>query len=199
MTILIIFSAYGCSHSPESLKVLAYKPMSRTLVTEYPNIEEIYASDKEVVIVSCWGNISRSENHALKWEIIDNDGNIILTDSKENQTIYPNSFYTKSILLDDSTRNYFRSGLYTVNFYIDDKLEKSQSFKYTSKNVINKNVQGAVILPFKSSSQLHRIAERFKDVFSNTVSISIFSEVKRIIPDIALSFYAPLPVPWRYL
>ncbi|MCK5601987.1 hypothetical protein KAR91_08965, partial [Candidatus Pacearchaeota archaeon] len=136
----------------------------------------------EIFVVSSWGKFPKSENHKLKWDIVNKEGKNVYTNSNENVTIHPYMYISQPIRIDRITKDDIQAGMYTVNFYFDDKLVKSQNVQYVPESIINKNIQGAVILPFSNKSLETAFAGSRNELLSNTISFAIYSEVKRIIP-----------------
>jgi len=179
----VLFFIYCCGHQPDSLSILTSLPMSKTPPSAYLDINTVYESDKELVFVVSWGQVATSGPHTLKWEIHNNKGDRIYQTSRENVTIRPNMFGGERVVLDRSMKDSLMPGLCTVRLYIDDKLAKSKNVQYVNKNIINKNVQRVVILPFKDVSSSTNMSPDGINACLNTIANAIYFEVKRIVPD----------------
>jgi len=179
----VLFFIYCCGHQPDSLSILTSLPMSKTDPSAYIDVETIYESDKELAFMVIWGQVATSGPHTLKWEIYNNKGDRIYQTSRENVTIRPNLFGGERVVLDRSMKDSLMPGLCTVRLYIDDKLAKSKNVQYVNKNIINKNVQRVVILPFKDVSSSTNMSPDGINLYLNTIANAIYFEVKRIVPD----------------
>jgi len=178
-----MLSIYSCvSSKPERVSILASRPMENSWKSCYPTIETIYESDLKITLVVYWGQIAKSENIILKWAISDDKDNVIFK-SEKYLPIKPNIIWYLPVNLDRGVKAKLVPGMYKVNLYIDGQLVAHQNVQYVAKSIRNKNVQQAVILPFKEITTESNLMGDATPVILNTIAHSIYSEVKRIIPD----------------
>jgi len=76
---------------------------------------------------------------------------------------------------DQKIKTKLSSGACKINMYLDDKLRASQEVEYVKTSIINHNINGAVILPFRFAGHV------LSQGFLNTVPNAIYGEVKRIV------------------
>jgi hypothetical protein len=67
-----------------------------------------------------------------------------------------------------------------IKMYLDDKLRASHDIEYVKTSIINHNINGAVILPFRFAGELAGSPIGSKS-YPNTPSNAIYGEVKRIV------------------
>ncbi len=181
--VTLILSICSCAlNRPQNIKILAGRPMDSTFVTSYPDIQTLYESDKEIFFISYWENVSRSENHELKWELYNKNGVKVYDTIQRDVKIRSNMFYPTQISLDKSIKDSLIPGMYTVKLYLDGDLVKTKSGEYVSKSILNKNVKSAVILPFHDTSIETNLRVNQSSSIINTFSSAFYHEVKRIIP-----------------
>jgi len=167
---------------PRNIKILAGRPMAHTPINSYPDIQTLYESDSEIFFVSYWENCSRSENHELKWELYNKNGVKVYNTIQRDVKILPHIFYPTKIYLDKSIKDSLIPGMYTVKLYLDGELVRTKSGEYVPKSILNKNVNGAVILPFNDTSIETSMKVNESPSIINTFSSAFYHEVKRIIP-----------------
>lgn len=181
--VTLILSLFSCAlNRPQAIKILAGNPMDGTSLTSYPDMKTLYESDNEIFFISYWKNCSRSENHELKWELYDKNGDEVYNTVQKDVEIRPHTFYSKKIDFDKSMKDSLIPGMYTVKLYLDGDLVKTKSGEYVPKSILNKNVKSAVILPFNDISVETNIKGNAKPYIINTFSSAFYHEVKRIIP-----------------
>ena len=163
----LILSGYLAPGEALLLKKLFDAPLKRSKVIKFiktagfSDFEKIISglqtkqlikSDNEIYFISNWGNCSRSENHELRWELYNKNGDKVYNTVRRNVKIRPHIFYSTKIFLDKSIKDSLIPGMYTVKLYFDGDLVKTKSGKYVPKSILNKNVNSAVILPFNDTS-----------------------------------------------
>lgn len=182
--ILLVPLIANCSLKPEVIKVMALDPMSHTCISCYPNIDAIYESDDEIVLISSWDGTVKNQKLATKWEIRDERGKVVWASEIQKVTIRPNVYFTFPLNLDTELKNKLTSGNNSLNIYIEGKLADSQILRYVPQNIQNKKINGAVILPFSlHESEVTLLAADSINNIRNTIACAIYAEVKRSIPD----------------
>jgi len=177
--IFVLLLVISCGPQLTSTRVLAIRPVSHTSHSSYPNIREIYKSDDEIVLVSTWNPVGKSEGHNIRWEIYNSIGERVHASRDYYATIRPHMSFFHTIRFDERIKNRLGSGTCKIKMYLDDKLQTSQDIEYVKRSIINHHIDGAVILPFRSDV----IAPFPIKPYLNTVSNAIYGEVKRIIKD----------------
>ena len=87
------------SYKPKNFSILSSIPMENISISSYLTIETLYESDKEIILVANWKQVSKSENHTIKWEIYNSNGDSIFTASEKNVSIRPNTYSYFPVLL----------------------------------------------------------------------------------------------------
>lgn len=178
--ICISMSLVSCGPQLRSIRILPAKPVEYTSPSCYPAIEEIYQSDDQIFLVSTWGRApSSNKKHLLQWKLYNPKGESMYLTTDRYVVIKPNTFYTDRISLSQKTKDEFKSGMYTIELYLDDKLFGSQKVDYINKSIINVNIDGAVVLPFSFDGESY---VRHKGIL-NTTANAIYGEVKRIVKE----------------
>ncbi len=182
-----VFIFTGCvssGHSPKTFSILATTPMGSTSPTAYLPMKTIYESDSELVLLASWGNVKTSKGHFLKFEIVNNQEEIVSSEIMNDFTVRPNMYTSFRVLLGRELKKKLIPGEVTVRFYIDDVLSMSEKIVYDPKEITNKSDRKIVILPFieRCDYPVHW-DEDDKSSIQNTMSISIYGEIKRIFPD----------------
>jgi hypothetical protein len=188
------FFAYGCSsfkNKPESVSILATAPMNHTLLSSYLTIETIFKSDQEILLVAVWGDVDQSEGHTIAWDILNKKGDRVFSLSKENFTIHPQMSVFFPVPVKTIESPGVSSDQLTLHFYIDEKLAAMKNFNYENKEIVRKDVQRIVILPFiEYCNDPGPWPESTKNLFQNTIADAINCEVARIFPDVVPHFIA---------
>lgn len=194
MSVSVLMSSVSCGPRLQGIKVLSTPPYDQTLHSAYPTIKKIYQSDDELFFVSTWQVGGKPEDHRIRWEICTLEGESIYTSSEEHVTIRRRMSYYQPIQLDKNVKKRLQSGMCTVKLYFDDELKKSQDVEYISKSIINPNLNGAVLLPFRFKTASY-VQEK---TVLNTVTNAIYGEVKRIIKDTVPPSAAEEGMPYKF-
>jgi hypothetical protein len=193
-SIFVALSLISCGPRLKSTKILSTPPYDNTLHSCYPTIKEIYQSDNELVFVSSWSSSGKLEDHRIRWEIYNLAGERIHTSRETTVTIRNRMSYFHTITLNDNVKENLQSGTCTVKLLLDDKVIKYQDVKYINESLINDNLNGAVILPFRFRSSSY-VQDK---VVLNTVTNAIYGEVRRIIEDTVPPSAAEEEIPYKF-
>jgi hypothetical protein len=178
-----VFSVYGCvTGSPEHVSVLTAVPMGHTMVASYLSVEKVYASDKEIVLLAHWNNVHESDNHTLKWEVLNADKEVLFSNTRENLAIRSHMWSSVTVPLEQTDEKKLMTDQLVVNVYIDDKLAKSERISYEHRTIENTDFDRAVILPFRDNSD-YAWPQDEENAFENTFADALFCEVQRIFPE----------------
>ncbi len=184
--LVFILGLSACSHKPSRFKIVATKPMDSILLSSYLNIDTLYKSDRNFVVIVGWGPISESKDHNLKIEIGDTQ-KVFYTKTVENMTIQPNIYYRFQVRMPEIAAEDDMPDELTVSAYLDDELAASQVVKYEKKSIVNKTIQQAVVLPFTEQETAEPPQYSFSaghmNTILNTSAHSIFCEVQRVLPN----------------
>lgn len=183
----IVLCTNGCSSikgKPESVSILAAVPMSHTSISSYLSIDTIYKSDNNILLIAVWGRVSQSEGHTITWEVFNNNGDKILSLSKDDFTIRPHMWAYFPVSMKTIEKSDIGSGQLIIHFFIDEKLAMTKKVNYENKEIVSQEDQRVVILPFiEYSNYPHPWPESTKNVFQNTVADALYCEIGRIFPD----------------
>ncbi|MBU1341812.1 MAG: hypothetical protein KKE44_13305 [Proteobacteria bacterium] len=191
---LVVFIAFflalftiGCvssSNSPKDFSILPFVPMEYTEVPSYLQMKTVFESDEEIVLLISWKKVKTSENHILKWDIVDSQDDILFSKIRENFTSHPNMYTYCTVPLESELKDRLNPGELTANFYIDNVLAMSKKIMYESKKIVNKTGRKIVILPFiEKCDHPSPWNEKSRNYFQNTISYALYVEIKRIFPD----------------
>jgi len=178
--VFVLLFVVSCGPQLTSTRVLAIRPVSQTFHSSYPNIRKIYKSDDEIVLVSTWNPVGKSEGHNIRWEIYNSIGEMVHRTSDYDITIRPHMSNSYRIRFDERIKNRLSSGMCKIKMYLDENLVASHEVEYVDRSIINHNISGAVILPFRFAASSSAIPHK---AFLNTVSNAIYGDVKRIVED----------------
>ena len=188
LSCLFVFQIYDCSHQVQTttkIKVLSTRPLSNTLVQDYPSIYTLHRSDEKVVLVGIWGGSVDVGNHRIRWEMYDAKGERIFATDEIALEVRPHLLSSYTLQIDDHLRQRLSTGVNTVMLFVDDAMIDSQPIAYEQRSIVNRNVRGAVIFPlrFETASAIgESFAVKQKKVISETFSAALYSEVVRVIP-----------------
>jgi hypothetical protein len=118
----------------------------------------------------------------------------IHTSQVKTVTIENRMSYFHTILLNDNIKEKLQIGTCTVKLLLDDKVIKYQDVKYINESLVNDNINGAVILPFRFRSSSY-VQDK---VVLNTVTNAIYGEVMRIIKDTVPPSAAEEEIPYKF-
>ncbi len=178
----LLFLLFSCAPRVETLSVFSNPPVDHTSIDCYPTVHTIYKSDKQVIVGVIFNVAFQSDNHVLRWEILDESDNTIYIKDERDFSIKPRTFHSRTLKLTETLKNKLNSGTYTIKVYLDGLLAKSVEILYVPESIINENVSGAVILSSNHAEALHSAVLR-SGLLIDTLDACIYSEVKRIIPD----------------
>jgi len=193
-SIFVSMSLVSCGPRLKGINVLTTPPLDNTIHSCYPSIKTIYQSDDEIILVSMWSSTGESKNHRIRWEIYNLADERIYTTKEQYVTIRRHMSIYQHILLDNDLKAKLQLGTCTVKLYFDDKLVKYQDIKYINESLINANLNGAVILPFRFKASSY-VQEK---VALNTVTNAIYGEVRRIIKDTVPPSAAEEEIPYKF-
>jgi hypothetical protein len=193
-SIFVSMSLVSCGPRLKGINVLTTPPLDNTIHSCYPSIKTIYQSDDEIILVSMWSSTGESKNHRIRWEIYNQADERIYTAKEQYVTIRRYMSNYQHILLDNDLKAKLQLGTCTVKLYFDDKLVKYQDIKYINESLINANLNGAVILPFRFKASSY-VQEK---VALNTVTNAIYGEVRRIIKDTVPPSAAEEEIPYKF-
>ncbi len=189
LSLIIIFSLIGSgcvslSTSPEFISIIPAEPISNTSISSYLSIKTLYESDKEIVLAATWRNNRTSENHTLKWELVNSESEVVFIKIDENYTIRPRTYNKVKVPLSDDLKKKLTPGDLTFNFYVDDVLALSTKTTYVPERMVTNNSRKVVILPFiETCDYPQRWGDREKNYFQNTMAIGVYGEIKRLFPN----------------
>jgi hypothetical protein len=109
-----------------SLKILTGNPMDNTIIDIYPEIEAVYESDNEIILICSWENVIESENHIIRWEIYNQKGDMVYTSESENVSVRPYLYYNTIVYLTNKLKVSLISGTLTVKLFFDGDLVKTK-------------------------------------------------------------------------
>ena len=176
LAVLFVIGICSCSYKPKSLKVLSSRPVRGTSSSTYPTIEKIYESDNEVTFVCTWGRSVKTGSCELRWDIYNQSNERIYTKTYSDARLKPSMYYYHTLSVD---RIGLKPGRYTISVSVDDDLAISQNFEFIPMRITNRNITGAVILPFSDiSTETYCTAPWITD----SIASAVYLEVKRIIP-----------------
>lgn len=163
--------------------------MSNTFITAYPSIETVYRTDDHLEIVVYWEQVQASESHALKWEIVDDQGRVLFTDQVSGISIRKHMYYSKPMELG---RGGIDPGTYTLRLHQDGELCLTRPLSFSAREVRNRAVAKAVILPFTDRSKRTNMSRDQAEAVANTVSHALYSHLKRCFRETVPSHVAKL-------
>ncbi len=175
--ICVLLFVVSCGPQLINTRILAAKPVPGGSSSSYPDIRKMYKSDDEIVLVSNWNPVSKSEGHKIRWEIYNSIGEMVHTTGDYDITIRPHMFNSYRIRFDQKIKNRLSSGMCKTKMYLDENLVASHDIEYVKRSIINHNIDGAVILPFRFAVFSHKLSKGLL----NTVPNAIYGEVKRIV------------------
>ena len=114
ISISLIFAllfVVSCGPQLTSTRILAMRPVSQTSHSSYPNIRKIYKSDDEIVLVSSWNPVGKSEGHTIRWEIYNSIGERVHASRDHDVTIRPHMSFFHSIRFDERIKDRLSSGM----------------------------------------------------------------------------------------
>ncbi|MCF8062671.1 MAG: hypothetical protein K9M82_09160 [Deltaproteobacteria bacterium] len=173
---LLFLVPLACTTKPHSVLVLAERPMSNTFVTAYPSIETVYRTDDRLEIVVYWAQVQASEDHTLKWEIVDDQGRVLFTEQVSGIPIRTHMYYSKPVELG---RGGIDPGTYTLRLHQDGELCLTRPLSFSAREVQNRTVAKAVILPFTDRSTRTNMRQDQAETVANTVSHGLYCHLKR--------------------
>jgi hypothetical protein len=188
MAILVMLSihswqGYAAEESPKFM-VFVHEPMAGTYKEAYPEIEELYASDNQLVLVT-YDRVSKSGTHLVKVQIENANAEKIYDESKEvearNDRHRPCIYYT--VPFDEAFKIKLMPVFVTIHFSLDGKSYETKQVKYNAQNIVNKNAHKVIVLPFYSSTNT-LFDYSSKDDILNTFADAIGNEIKRMIPEV---------------
>lgn len=185
--------SYGCvsSNIPETISILPAAPLPQTGVSSYPSLETIFKSDEEIVLIAVWGKAKTSDNHTLKWEIINSKGDTIYSHFRKDFTIREDLYIGQTVRLENYIKEKLTEGELTVNFYLDNVLTASKKTTYSADNILNKTGRKIVILPFdETNDEPEEWGDGTKNYFQNTFASALYGEIKRIFPDTVPHYFS---------
>jgi hypothetical protein len=177
------FRIFADSKNPE-FYILANEPLVETFKNAYPEVEEFYDSDTKLVFVAT-AEYSKPEKYLVKVQLQNPNGIKIVDEQRELNPKYsknkPWIYYVLS--LDKEVKAKLFAGMVTARLYIDGRPYGAKSLKYNPENIINKNFNQIVILPFYCTGD--RVWDyKLKEDIINTFADAIHCEVKRITPSV---------------
>lgn len=181
--ICVLLFVVSCGAHLDSTRVLPIRPVSQTCHSSYSNITKIYESDDEIVLVSTWNPVSKSEGHKIRWEIYNSIGERVYATRDYEITIHPNMSNFYRMRFDQKIKNRLSPGMCKIKMYLDDKLRASHDIEYVKTSIINHNINGAVILPFRFAASSPTDSTLPMRDYLNTLPNAIYGEVKRIVKD----------------
>ncbi len=169
-------SLLACGPQLKSTRILPEKPLPYTSSSSYPNLRTVYESDEKIVLVSNWNPVTAA-SHRIRWELFDSTGEKVFVTREFEATIRPHMFHCVSVRLKERIKNRLNPGTCQFKMYLDDELKASISIDYAKRSILNHNINGAVVLPFRAENVPHFNMKPYL----NTVSNAVYGEVNRIV------------------
>jgi hypothetical protein len=166
---------------------LANEPKNNTFVTVYPEIEDLYESDNQLVLITAIEG-SPKVKYPVNVQIQNSNGKIIYKEQKdlEIKLNQGKPYLHYIILLDNDLKSNLVPGSIYIRLNLDDKPYKDKRLQYHKQSLINKNVSKAVILPFYSHTDQFFDA-KLKDEILNTFADIVRFEMQRAAPEVISS------------
>jgi hypothetical protein len=186
MTILFLMifyplQGYAAEKSPKFM-IFAHELMEGTFKEAYPEIEELYESDNQLVLIT-YDRVLKSGTHLVKVQIENAIGERIYDESKEvmvqNEKPGPCIYYTAPF--DEAFKAKLMPVFVTIRFSLDGKSYEPRQIKYSAQNAMKKNASQVIVLPFYSSTNT-LFDYSLKEEILNTFAGAIGHEIKRAFP-----------------
>ena len=163
---------------------LADEPKNNTFVTVYPEIEDLYESDRQLaLIIGIEG--PQKPKYPVDIQIQNSNGKIIYNEQKdlEIKLNQGKPYLHYIVLLDNDLKSNLVPGSIYIRLNLDGKPYKDKRLQYHKQSLINKNISKAVILPFYS--QTNRFFDaKLKDEILNTFADIVRVEMQRAAPEV---------------
>jgi hypothetical protein len=188
MTIFFLMFFYplqgqASERSPKFM-VFIQEPMAGTYKEAYPEIEELYASDNQLVLVT-YDRVSKSGTHLVKVQVENADGERIYDESKEIKASDDKQrpYIQYIVPFDEAFKAKLKPVFVTIRFSLDGKAYEARQIRYHAQNPMRQVTAKIIVLPFYSST--NTLFDYYsKDAILSTFADAIGCEIKRIFRDV---------------
>lgn len=180
---LLVFQAPAMADAPK-FWVLADEPMANTYIAAYPQIEDLFESDKKIVLIAEVIEMPK-EQYTVNVQIQDSKGDDIYDEQKnlEKKMGKDKPYIVFTVDLDDQLKQKLSPGIISINVHVDNMKYPLKTLSYGMEGAPYHKAGKVYILPFYSSKN-QLFDYRARNNILNTFSDAIKGAVQRINPEV---------------